>query len=492
MTRRITLLLCIGTAMSAVRVQAQCPDGSPPPCAGAHASAPAAQSVAVLPFENRARDTSLTVLGEGVADEITTNLSRVARLRVVSPASVRYALSTGARNPRRIGVALGSRWLVDGQVIASNGVVRVNAQLLEAATGTMRWSGSLQRAGQDLLGLIRFIADSVATSIVGALAPSERAQAAPRPTSSPEAYESYLRGRAALAEGAGPNLLVARALFEHALRLDSQFAPAHAALASTWVSIADNVLAPRDAYPFARASASRALRIDSANGEATAVMAKVSLWYDWDAAGGLLLARRAVALAPRSAEGHLILGFSLVLQRDTAEALRELVEAMDLDSLSIRTLTNGVVGLLFLGRQDLAISRARRYQAAGLGTLGDQLLMSAWMFGGDCASAIALRDRHREWPRSQQTRCRGWTAAQAESALVAVRGVRPYTRALWFVPAFLDARQPDRAIDLLQQALRDREGFMPFIQFSPELRPLFDDPRFQELVRRVASSTGAP
>jgi TolB-like protein len=87
------------------------------------------------------------VLAEGVADEISTNLARVARIRVSSPASVRYALTTGARDPRRIGTVLGSRWLVDGQMLAAGGVVRVNAQLIEAANGRMRWSGSMVLRG---------------------------------------------------------------------------------------------------------------------------------------------------------------------------------------------------------------------------------------------------------------------------------------------------------------------------------------------------------
>src|SRR5205085_11354026 len=138
-----------------------------------------------------------------------------------------------------------------------------------------------------------------------------------------------------------------------------------AASASAIISIADNILAPRAAYPRARAAASRALRIDPANGEATAALAKIALWYDWDLPGSLLLARRSVALNPASAETHVILGQSLLLRGDTAEAGGELRRAIDIDSLSGRTLSTASFALGTLGEYDAAIARARRFMAAG-------------------------------------------------------------------------------------------------------------------------------
>jgi adenylate cyclase len=116
---------------------AQCPNGTPPPCAGARPAADA-HSVAVLPFENRARDSTLVLLAEGLADEITTNLARIGRLQVSSPAAVRLALGRGPRDLRRLGGTLGARWLVDGQLLSAGGKVRVIVHLVEAVRGTNR------------------------------------------------------------------------------------------------------------------------------------------------------------------------------------------------------------------------------------------------------------------------------------------------------------------------------------------------------------------
>jgi len=468
----------------------QCPDGAPPPCRGARV-APAANSVAVLPFENRARDTSMTFLAEGLADEITTNLGRISRLRVSSPSSVRYAVDRGPREPRRVGNALSVRWLVDGQLQSGRGAARVSVQLIDAATGTVRWSNSFQRSTDDLLGLISSVADTVARSIVGELAPGERAQLAARPTTSASAYEAYLRGRFLLSQG-GENYLAGGAMFDAAVAADSNFAEAWAASASAFISIADNILAPRDAYPRARANAAHALRIDPSNGEATAALAKIALWYDWDLPGSLRLARRAVALNPASPETHIVLGLSLILRGDTAAADAELKRAIDLDSLSGRTLSSASFGLgAILGDSAAAAGRARRFLAGGPHSLYDSMVVMRILDGGGhCADVEALLGNSaRRVPGVN--RCRPWTVAQIDSVIVVQRATTPYVRAWSLARSYVQSGNADKAIEQLEQAFRDREAWMPFIQYDAGFRPLYTDPRFRDLVRRVAASVGA-
>ena len=103
-----------------------------------HVSAPPSNSVAVLVFENRARDSSLSLLAEGLADQITTDLGRIPRLDVRSSASVRAVLDRGGREPRRIGRALGAQYLVDGALLPGAARVRISVQLVEAASGRVR------------------------------------------------------------------------------------------------------------------------------------------------------------------------------------------------------------------------------------------------------------------------------------------------------------------------------------------------------------------
>src|SRR5258708_28603827 len=104
--------------LAAAPLRAQCPDGTPPPCRSSRVAAPvpAANSVAVLYFENASRDTADQYLADGITEEITTSLGRIGRLQVVSPAAVRRAQQSGGGDPARLARALGVRHLVQGSV----------------------------------------------------------------------------------------------------------------------------------------------------------------------------------------------------------------------------------------------------------------------------------------------------------------------------------------------------------------------------------------
>lgn len=483
------LVLAAALSLSGRLLVAQCPDGLPPPCRNAR-TGPDPNSVAVLPFENRGRDTALTLLAEGLADQISTNLGAIPRLSVSSPASVRFALSGASRDPRRLGAALRAHWLVDGQVLPSREAVQVTVQLLDTGTGRVRWSTAYQRASANLLDLINAVGDSVASAIVGTLAPGERARLASRPTSNSIAYELYLRGRALLREGT-ERYVDARALFRSAIGADSGFADAWAAMASTTISIADNVLPPRTAYPEARLAAARALRLDPGNGEATAALAKIAMWYDWDLVGAVLLARRAVALDPRSPETHLVLGLALTASHDTGEARAELLRAIDADSLSPRMVHTAGLALLMTGDSVGVLGSTRRLLAAGPPSAYTVSAALQILDGlGRCADLDSLaRSAHRS---NASLSCHPRTPGFVDSLLASERAGGGYVRAWVFARRFASTGAPDRALDMLEQAFRDRESWMPFIGVDPSFRVLRGAARFHDLIARVAAATGAP
>jgi Flp pilus assembly protein TadD len=280
-------------------------------------------------------------------------------------------------------------------------------------------------------------------------------------------------------------------MFAAAAAADSGFADAHAGYASAYISIADNILAPRAAYPPARAAAARALRIDPANGEATAALAKIALWYEWDLPGALLLARHSVALNPASAETHVILGMSLLLRGDTAEAGTELRRAIDLDSLSGRTISSAGFALMMIGENDAIISRVRRFQAAGPHSAYDRTVILRALDGtGHCAEVDSLLASGPQWQYGA-IHCHAWTSPALDSSLAVTRQTAPYLRAWTFARYYAKNGNPDRAFEMLEQAFRDREAWMPFIQYDAAFASLRTDPRFQDLVHRVAAAAGA-
>ncbi len=457
----------------------QCPDGTPPPCAQA-ARAPSLNSVAVLVFENRARDSSLTLLAEGLADQITTNLGQIPRLDVRSSASVRTVLGRGAREPRRLGQALNARYLVDGAMLPGASRVRINVQLVEAPTGRVRWSHAYQRPSEDLFGLIAAVSDSVAMAIVGELAPSERAALAARPTRSATAYEAFVRAEALSRRGGFYNLRHAVTGYEDAIAEDSAFAAAWAGLAWVW-QYHDEFLPARAVYPRAREAANHALALDSTLGSALIARSMIATWFEYDYAWGERLAHTVVAREPGNARAHLSRAFALLGLGRVEEAAGEARTALRGDSLDALLAGDVALILVAAGRPadaEIAIRTAREVSGDSLlmGGLAAGVLLSTGRCGPSVTGVAGVLG----------TACRsGRDAAhrQADSIAAATsRGDGSYIAPQALAFYYAAAGDREACLHWLERALEGRD-FFGLIATHPLYAFVRGEPRFQALLK---------
>src|SRR5256886_14200052 len=196
LTQTLTLLAFVSVGPTVRPTAAQCPDGSPPPCGARAAASPAANSVAVLYFDNLSPDTADAYLADGPTEEITSRLGGVQRLQIKRPSrdAARRLRDTVPDYLVAVGRVLRVRYLVEGSVRRAGARVRVSVRLVKAANGFRIWGEDYDRATSDLLVLQEAIAREVATGIAGRLVPTERAALAARPTRNPEAFERFLRG----------------------------------------------------------------------------------------------------------------------------------------------------------------------------------------------------------------------------------------------------------------------------------------------------------
>ena len=470
------LLLAVGAT---AQLKSQCPDGTPPPCARG-ARVPSFNSVAVLVFENRARDSSLTLLAEGLADQITTNLGRIPRLDVRSSASVRTVLARGTREPHRIGQALNTRYLVDGAMLPGGARVRISVQLVEAVTGRVRWSAAYQRPTEDLFGLIAAVSDSVALAIVGELAPAERAALAVRPTRSAAAYDAFVRAEALTRRNGFVNLRHAVTSYEDAIAQDSAFAAAWAGLAWVWM-YHDQFYPPRAVYPRAREAADRALALDPALASGLIARSAVATWFEYDYARGERLARSVLAREPQNARAHLTLAFALLGFGRVQEAAHEARTALGVDSLDLPLVGDVSSILLCAGRlpeAEAALRMAREVSGDSLmlGWLGAEILLSAGRCGPSAPGVTGVPG----------TACRsGHDAAhrQADSiAAASVRGDGSFVQAQWMAAFYAAAADREATLYWLERALEER-AFFGIIAARPLFAFVHGEPRFQALLR---------
>lgn len=471
------------TAVPAWRLTAQCPDGTPPPCAGA-ARGPAANSVAVLPFENRARDTSLTLLAEGLADQINTNLGQVQRIALTPPASVRFVLERGSREPARLSRGLRARWLVDGQLLSARGNVRVSVQLIDATGRRVRWTGAFQRPTEDVFAVISAVADSVATAVIGTLAPAEREHLARRPTASNEAMVAYTRGVAAMHYFDAAHTRAAIASFESATAADSGFAQAWAGLAEAWIW-QDERTPPRQKYPHAREAVQRALALDPSSPSALSALAAVTIYYDWDVPRGEALARRALREDSTHSRAWLYLAETLVAQGRFDEAVPAYHAALAADTLDEHVAVEAADGLQLARRTDESLALIARWRARSTRS-------GTW---ASFAEALTLVGAHRcatSPPAAPSDplglACAGRMAearALIDSMVVQIERGDYYYHPAWIALMFVGMGDKEAALRWLERGIEARTYILVFARVDPMWDPLRDDPRFTQMLDRI-------
>src|SRR5881296_1829529 len=154
---------------------------------------PMERSIAVLPFENLSSDKENAYFAEGIQDEILTRLSKIADLKVISRTSTQHYKSTPENLPE-IAKQLGVAHILEGSVQKNADAVRVNVQLIKAASDSHLWSDTFDRKLTDIFSVESEVSKAIADQLRAKLTGQEQEVIAAKPTDNVEAYDAYLRG----------------------------------------------------------------------------------------------------------------------------------------------------------------------------------------------------------------------------------------------------------------------------------------------------------
>ena len=183
------------------------------------------KSIAVLPFENLSPDPNNAYFADGIQDEILTRLSKIADLKVISRTSTAHYKSAPT-NLAQIAKQLGVAHILEGSVQKSGDAVRVNVQLIKAASDSHLWADTFDRKLTDIFSVESEVAKAIADQLRAKLSGQEAQVIAAKPTDDVEAYDAYLRGLAYTLKtfSTRANALGAQKYFKEAVRLDPKFA----------------------------------------------------------------------------------------------------------------------------------------------------------------------------------------------------------------------------------------------------------------------------
>jgi tetratricopeptide (TPR) repeat protein len=400
-------------------------------------------------------------------------------------------------DPLTIGRKLSVNAVLTGKIWQRGSKLRLHVDLLDTANAEEIWGDQYDSELKQLFEVQDEISREVLQKLRVRISGEEENRLTRRYTENIEAYQLYVRARHGCEQRTADGFKRGIEYLTRALQIDPNYALAHAELAQCIsVPCYYGAVDPNIAYPKAKACALRALEIDPKLAEAHEVLATISQNYDWDWDAAEKGYKRSIELNPNYAAGHYHYSYHLALQGRFEEGIREATQALSHDPMS-GMLNSGLAFVLMLARRyDECIKQALT------GTEVDPLMtLCYWTLGVAYEANEMYREALNAYEKSVgiggthgyvnsfiarvHAKCgnkaEGWEGVQEMKEI----SKSSYVPAMAFVIAYEGLGEYELAIESLQQAYADREANVVMIKTWPHFDKLRDDPRFQEVERRV-------
>jgi serine/threonine-protein kinase len=483
--------------------------------------------LAVLPLDNLSGDPEQEYFSDGLTEEMITQLGHLPRdrLGVIARTSSMYYKGKDKRIDE-IGRELDVDYVLEGSVRRAEDRVRITAQLIQVSNQAPLWAERFEREFKDIFALQAEIARRITLTLALELMPTDEVLLPRNRPVSVEAYDAYLKGRY---HETRSDYLKAIEYYEEAIQIDPEYALPYAALGHTYAMrmtfgqiSADEGMQKHWEYT------RKAAELAPGLAEVEVNFADNSFYNEWELSAGVAGFHRAYQLDPGSEEVVAHYSYSLRAFRRFDEAIEVLKRALQLDPYS-RELNNSLVDTFLeshqyfraieqyqkmieiepqdahlysrlsrvfeeLGRFDEALeAQLQARSLAGDGRDRLQELRDAYRSGGMHGYWLKRADHLTETAVTEEispvTMAVTYTrAGDKERALEWVEKLKetslngaPLTVAI----IYTQLGETDLAMAMLEKAYEHRHPFMVYLQSSRNWDPLRDDPRFQDLVRRM-------
>jgi TolB-like protein len=454
-------------------------------------------SLAVLPFENSGGDPEHEYLSDGITGSLINILATLPKLRVMAQSTV-FRYKGREIDPQAIGRELNVRAVLTGRMMHSSGSLRIGAELVDVATGSQLWGAQYDRKAGDIFVVQDEISNEISGKLRLQLTRAERKRLTRHYTEDAEAYRLYLKGRHHWNRWTEEGFYKAIEYFQQAVEKDPSYALAYTGLADSYVLLGWNsYLPPKEAFPKGKEAAMTALRLDPDLAEAHTSLAALLWLHDWRWEEAETEFKRSLELNPAyPTANHWYAEFVMTMGRHE-EAIGRMKNGQELDPLSL--IINVAVGwALYHGRRyDEAIEQLRRTVE-----LDPNYPVTYWILGlllsktscyeiaiAEGTKAVKLSSGS---PLMQAALAYTFgTAGGAKAAhqmlddlteLAKEKYVAPY----FFAGIYVGLGKNDRAIECLEKCYDEHSHWLIYLHIDPSMDSLRDNPRFQELLRRIS------
>jgi len=449
----------------------------------------AIDSIAVLPFENVSNDPDTEYLSDGITESLINNLSSLPNLRIV-PRGLVFPYKGKQVDLRTIGDELNVKAVVTGRVSQREDTLTVAVELTDVANMSQIWGQQYNRNSAELLTVQEEITREISNGLRLQLGDEKQLQLTKTATESPEAFQAYLRGRYFWNKRSGEGFEKAIEYFNEAINYDPAYAQAYAGLADAYfLSGFWGFREGKGAVRLARQSALRAIEIDESLGEAHASLGEVLMWADWDWPSAEVEFKRAIELDPDYAYAHHYYASLLFIQNRGEEAVGESQKAHILDPLAPQIATSLGNYLYRNGDVEAALNQLRQTVAVHPGhARAYEALTNFFVFSERYEEGLRQAER---WASLEPIRAASTVAflehlssgnrSQAIHTLDLAEEMSPLNKARFYSAL----GETDKTIEILRRMVDENGLRVGYINSMPAFRPLRDDPRFTDLLRRI-------
>jgi TolB-like protein/Flp pilus assembly protein TadD len=449
----------------------------------------------VRPFASLGSSDDQQLFVEGLTQETIVQIGKLdpAHLGVFGPSTSKECLNCSLQKLRE---SLAADYVLEGSVRLSDNRLRIDATLISTRDQNQVWANSYTGDQHDALKLQDKITSDVAKEIAGALPsfPGHLIHGTTRADS--EAYVAYSAGRVYWLDR---DLHRSLAAYQKALGINPNYAPALAGLATNYLLLGEtpnDVMPPDVAIPKARQAAEQALAIDPTLADALCVLANIAQGYDHKLPEAEQLFKKAIESDPSNVTAHEWYGNYLIVTNRTEEAEAEIKRALEIDPASPLLNTTYAELKYYQRNYDGVITQAKK-------TLQDYpgfILAHFWLGSAYREKRMfteAIQEFHLARQESNDNPCMVLAegnalglsgnkagARKALAELETMRGSR-YVPALYFAGIYEGLGDREQAFHWLEEAYRERNDRLPYLGVDPMADPLRNDPRFQDLMKKV-------
>ena len=451
-------------------------------------------SLAVFPV-HKAGQLDVEYLSEGITESIINKLSQIPKLRVLACSTVLRFKGTEV-DPQEMGALLNVGAVMIVRVIQLGEILIIRSELVKASDGSQIWGEQYERKSSDLLGIQDEIAKAIVESLKLKLTSEQQKRFTKRYTDNTEAYSLYLRGRYFWTKYSKAWVLKSIEAFKKAIEIDPSYALAYCGMADAYFRLSNIHFPPREVMPKAKLAALKAVEIDDNLAEAHSSLGLVRVYFDHDWHGARAEFKKSLELNPDLVSAHQRYASLLCFLGHFEESIHHYEHALTLDPFSLHLQTNLATNYYLMGDHETAISLLEETLELEPDYMPTHFVLGCtYIQQGDLRKAIEEfqciykldEEAYMALGYMGYAYALAGQRAEAQNLLGILTDIslRKYVSLYSIGVIHLGLGRRDEMIDILERLYQERNDWLVWLKVSPELRPLRDDARFDDLLKRL-------